>query len=57
MFTPPDEGKVAFDLTDSTVLVMDQLRPWRIYTLMAPLRAVNGRECPAAWSSGSRKRR
>lgn len=46
-FTPPDESKVAFNMNDQTVLVMDQLRPWRIYTLMRPLRAVNGRECPA----------
>lgn len=47
VFTPPDESKVAIKLENMRVLVLDQLRPWRIYRLPRALRAINGRECPA----------
>jgi hypothetical protein len=47
VFTPPDMNKVGFNLENQRVLVLDQLRPWRIYTLQQPLRTVDGRECAA----------
>ena len=47
VFTPPDMNKVAFNLEDQRVLVLDQLRPWRIYTLQQPLRTIEGRACEA----------